>query len=68
VFWSADLPKTQMGLNLTVGDLDFPESGNNNWGNFHHENWWAGEKDKRTWLKQWGTMTLYGGYKPMAVE
>lgn len=68
VFWSADLPKTQMGLNLAVGDLDFPESGKNNWGNFHHENWWAGEKDKRTWLKQWGTMTLYGGYKQAAVE
>jgi SSS family solute:Na+ symporter len=63
VFWSADLPITKMGLNIAVGDLDLAENGKSNWGNFHHENWWSGEKDKRTWLKQWGTMVLHGNYK-----
>jgi len=63
IFWSPDMPLTKMGLNIAVSDLDSPEDGENNWGQFHHENWWAGEKDKRTWLKQWGTMMLHGGYK-----
>lgn len=64
IFWSADIPVTKMGLNIAIGDLDLPESGKGNWANFHHENWWSGEKDKRTWLKQWGTMNLYGDYRP----
>ncbi|MCC4834261.1 sodium/solute symporter [Shewanella sp. 10N.7] len=62
-FWSADMPLTQMGLNIAVGDLDHAIDGEGNWGNFHHENWWSGEKDKRTWLKQWGVMNLYGSYR-----
>jgi SSS family solute:Na+ symporter len=68
IFWSADLAITKMGLNIAVSDLDSPEDGKENWGNFHHENWWSGEKDKRTWLKQWGTMTLYGGYKSKDIK
>jgi SSS family solute:Na+ symporter len=63
VFWSPDIAVTKMGLNIAVTDLDFPEDGKGNRANFHHENWWSGEKDKRTWLKQWGTMILHGGYK-----
>ncbi|MBU2887511.1 sodium/solute symporter [Gilvimarinus agarilyticus] len=61
VFWSAEMPVTEMGLNLAVGDLDKPKQ--ENWGGFHHENWWSGERDKRTWLKHWGTMRLYGDYR-----
>ncbi|AGH44457.1 hypothetical protein C427_2348 [Paraglaciecola psychrophila 170] len=63
VFWSPGIAVTKMGLNIAVTDLDFPEDGKGNWANFHHENWWSGEKDKRTWLKQWGTMILHSGYK-----
>jgi SSS family solute:Na+ symporter len=64
LFWSANMPVTKMGLNIAVGDLDDKQDGAGNWGNFHHENWWSGEQDKRTWLKQWGTMVLYGDVKP----
>jgi SSS family solute:Na+ symporter len=64
LFWSADMPITNMGLNIAIGDLDNKNDGAGNWGNFWHENWWAGEKDKRTWLKQWGTMVLHGGSNP----
>lgn len=68
VFWSPDLAVTKMGLNLAVSDLDLQENGKDNWGSFHHENWWSGQKDKRTWLKQWGTMILHGGYRTAATE
>ncbi|WP_020209183.1 sodium:solute symporter family transporter [Gilvimarinus chinensis] len=61
VFWSPKMSMTEMGLNIAVGDLDEPHK--ENWGGFHHENWWSGERDKRTWLKHWGTMHLYGGYR-----
>ena len=60
-FWSPDLGEVRMGLNLAVADLDYPEDSADNWLNIHHENWWSGEKDKRTWLKQWGTMILHSG-------
>ena len=63
-FWSPDQGTVKMGLNLAVGDLDTKQAGAGNWGNFHHENWWAGERDKRTWLKQWGTMVVHPGPRP----
>ncbi|MEE2657627.1 MAG: amidohydrolase family protein [Candidatus Latescibacterota bacterium] len=58
----------QMGLNLVVGDLDEPEKGTGNFANFHHENWWAGERDQREWLKQWGTMVLHPGQRPAVID
>lgn len=59
VFWSPEMGPVRMGLNLAVADLDRQEDSAGNWLNIYHENWWAGEKDKRTWLKQWGTMILH---------
>ncbi len=47
-----------MGLNLAIGDLDEPAKGTGNFGNFHHEDWFAGEKNKRTNLRQWGQLRL----------
>lgn len=47
-----------MGLNLAVGDLDQKAKGEGNFGHFHHEDWFAGEKNKRTNLRQWGTLRL----------
>lgn len=47
-----------MGVNIAVGDLDEPEKGTGNFGNFHHEDWFAGRKDKRTQLREWGTLRL----------
>ncbi|MFT5375344.1 MAG: glucose/arabinose dehydrogenase/predicted TIM-barrel fold metal-dependent hydrolase [Candidatus Latescibacterota bacterium] len=67
-FWSPELGEWKMGLNLAVGDLDEKADGAGNFGNFHHENWWAGERDKRTWLKQWGTMILVPGPMPAEPE
>ena len=47
-----------MGLNIAVGDLDEKPKGEGNFGNFHHEDWFAGEKNKRTNVRQWGTLRL----------
>ncbi|OHB54035.1 MAG: hypothetical protein A2Y12_13050 [Planctomycetes bacterium GWF2_42_9] len=62
-FWNPSMGTVRMGLNIGVQDLDEKEKGKGNFGNFHHEQWWAGEKDKRTWPKQWGTMVVHPGYK-----
>jgi glucose/arabinose dehydrogenase len=68
IFWSPELGEVKMGLNLAVADIDEPERGEGNFGNFHHEHWWTGERDKRTWLKQWGTMIMVPGGKPDVVD
>ena len=47
-----------MGLNIAVGDLDEKAKGQGNFGNFLHEDWFAGEKNKRTNLRQWGRLRL----------
>ncbi len=67
-FWSPELGPWKMGLNVAIGDLDQKWQGAGNKGNFHHENWWAGERDKRTWLKQWGTMVIMPGPMPPVPE
>lgn len=63
-FYSADLPDTKMGLNIALGDLDEMERGEGNFANFHHEDWFAGEKDKRTLKRQWGTLWMMHGPRP----
>lgn len=50
--------QVRMGLNIAVGDLDEKEKGEGNFGNFHHEDWWSGERNKRTHLRQWGTLVM----------
>ena len=57
-----------MGLNIALGDLDEPEKGEGNFGNFHHEDWFTGEKNKRTWRRQWGTLWMMHGPRPEAEE
>ncbi|MBM4000425.1 MAG: c-type cytochrome [Planctomycetes bacterium] len=47
-----------VGLNIAVGDLDEAAKGAGNFGHFHHEEWFAGEKGKRTNVRQWGTLWL----------
>lgn len=61
IFWSPALGVTRMGLNIALGDLDEKDAAPENFGYFHHEDWWAGEKNKRTWLKQWGTLVIEPG-------
>lgn len=60
-FWSPEKGTARMPLNIAISDLDGKGAGIGNRFNFHHENWWSGEKDKRTWLSQWGTMILHPG-------
>ncbi len=38
-----------------------PEKGEGNFANFHHEDWFAGEKNTRTQRKQWGTLWMMLG-------
>jgi SSS family solute:Na+ symporter len=64
VYWSPELGAVRMGLNIAVGDLDEKAKGEGNFGNFHHEDWWTGEPNKRTWLKQWGTLVIEPGPRP----
>ena len=57
-FFTPSRSEVKMGLNIAVGDLDEEDKGKGNFGNFHHEDWFAGEKNKRTNVKQWGTLRL----------
>jgi solute:Na+ symporter, SSS family len=52
-----------VGLNIALGDLDQKERGAGNFGHFHHEQWWAGERHVRTHLGQFGTLWLRAGPK-----
>jgi len=47
-----------VGLNIAVGDRDEAARGSGNFGDFHHEEWFAGAKDTRTQLRQWGTLWI----------
>lgn len=58
MFFKPGEKEIRMGLNIAVGDLDEKSKGDGNFGNFHHEDWFAGEKNKRTNLRQWGTLVL----------
>ena len=57
-FYNVALGDRAFGLNLAVGDLDEPEKGRGNFGLFHHEEWWAGEKNAPTQLSSWGTLWI----------
>lgn len=57
-FYSPAMGDRAMGLNIAVGDLDEKARGDGNFGNFHHEEWFAGAKDVRTQLQHWGTLWM----------
>ena len=63
-FYSTSLGDRAMGLNIALGDLDEKEKGVGNFGNFHHEDWFAGAKDVRTNLNRWGTLWIKTARKP----
>jgi hypothetical protein len=60
--------EVRMGLNIALGDLDEREKGVGNFGHFHHEDWFAGRKNTRTQLRDWGTLRLMPGPRPMGVK
>lgn len=59
-FYSTDLGEVMVGLNIAIGDLDTREKGEGNFGNFHHEQWWAGAVHTRTQKNNFGTLRLMG--------
>ena len=63
-FYSTALGDRAMGLNIALGDLDEKEKGAGNFGHFHHEDWWAGAKDVRTQLRNWGTLWIKATPRP----
>ena len=65
-FYSPEMGDRAMGLNIALGDLDEKEKGMGNFGNFHHEDWFAGAKDVRTQLRHWGTLWIRT--KPLPVR
>jgi solute:Na+ symporter, SSS family len=62
-FYSLSMGDRKMGLNIALGDLDKPEDGTGNFGNFHHEEWFAGHPKTRTDLRDWGTLWIHPGPK-----
>jgi solute:Na+ symporter, SSS family len=57
-FYSTRMGDRAMGLNIALGDLDEKQRGAGNFGNFHHEDWFAGAKDVRTQLRHWGILWM----------
>jgi SSS family solute:Na+ symporter len=59
VFYSTALGDRQMGLNIAIGDLDEMEKGAGNFGNFHHEDWFAGRQGiSKTRLREFGSLWM----------
>ncbi|MDQ1471734.1 MAG: solute:Na+ symporter, family [Bryobacterales bacterium] len=63
-FYSVVMGDRKMGLNIALGDLDEKARGAGNFGHFHHEDWFAGEKDVRTNLRRFGTLWIRTGSRP----
>lgn len=57
-FYSTAMGDRQMGLNIALGDLDEKDRGTGNFGHFHHEDWFAGHKNTRTHLREFGTLWI----------
>jgi SSS family solute:Na+ symporter len=58
VFYTPAMGDRKMGLNIALGDLDEKERNNDNPYHFHHEDWWAGHKNTRTNLEDFGTLWI----------
>jgi SSS family solute:Na+ symporter len=57
-FYSPAMGDRAVGLNLLIGDLDRDEYGADNPYGFHHENSFAGSKNTRTQLREFGTLWM----------
>jgi solute:Na+ symporter, SSS family len=58
VFYATSMGDRAMGLNILIGDLDRDEYRADNPYGFHHENSWAGSKNTRTHLRDFGTLWM----------
>jgi len=61
VFYSPAMGDRTFGLNILIGDLDRNEYGADNPFGFHHENSFAGSKNTRTQLRDFGTLWIRAG-------
>jgi SSS family solute:Na+ symporter len=61
VFYSTAMGDRPMGLNILIGDLDRDDYRSDNPYGFHHENSWAGSKNTRTQLRDFGTLWMRAG-------
>jgi solute:Na+ symporter, SSS family len=57
-FYRPELGEVEVGINIALGDLDRPEDGWGNFGNFHHEDWFSGTPKGRTELRHFGKLRL----------
>lgn len=57
-FYSPSMGDRAVGMNIALGDLDEYDRSPGNPYRFHHEDWWAGEKNFPTQLKHWGTLWI----------
>lgn len=62
-FYSPSLGEVSVGLNIAIADLDEKEKGTDNFGNFHHEQWFSGVPQLRTQKRHWGTLQIMGTQK-----
>ncbi|MBI3696864.1 MAG: hypothetical protein HY238_18760 [Acidobacteria bacterium] len=60
-FYEPSMGNRAMGLNIALGDLDEKEKGESNQFHFYHEQWFAGKKNTRTHMREWGTLWLMAG-------
>ena len=67
-FWRPAMGNRPMGLNIALGDLDEKEKGKGNFGNFHHEDWFAGARNVRTQLRHWGTLWMMSDKGPQPAK
>lgn len=63
-FYSPEMGDVKVGLNIALGDLDEKRRGAGNFGNFHHEDWFAGEPHLRALKRQWGSLWILKGRYP----
>ena len=63
-FYSPGMGDRDMGINIALGDLDTFEKGAGNFGHFHHEDWFAGDSQRRTELREWGTLRIHVAPRP----
>jgi len=64
VFYSPSMGDRAMGLNILIGDLDRDEYRADNPFGFHHENSFAGSKNTRTHLRDFGTLWMRVSKRP----
>lgn len=63
-FYSTKMGNRKMGLNIAIGDLDEKEKGEGNQFHFYHEQWFAGHKNTRTHLRDFGSLVIMPGRRP----